>query len=292
MAMDDYTYELDTTLTVSAAKDLVRITTYPNPTDPRLPRNYGLRLLRVNVNAAETTTDVLPIRIYKASSVCFGNPSLGISANFDVVTGSAVYYSNNKTRKKLNSGTVFDTGTSATIAADKWGIALLCATSAGAGTVTWATNAGAGYDTEALALAALPATPTNETRVGYVTVKTATGQPWTAGTDALKTGTGGDVASETNYYAVNGTAIVPTPRLGSPALSTLGASAETLPILGSDSTGEIFRQGVLLEDGFEWDDEEDDLIDVAPGDSLIIRLDSAPSSGTDLTVAVTFSLVG
>ena len=108
----------------------------------------------------------------------------------------------------------FDTGTSASLLVNTWGVALMSIDAAtdpsGSGatrTVTWATNSGSGYSTEAAAIAALPATPSNHAPLGYVTVRaftaangTGSTDTWDAGTDALAGGTGGTQAQNTNYY--------------------------------------------------------------------------------------------
>lgn len=130
---------------------------------------------------------------------CFGNPGLVIDTNFDVKNGTAIYYTNGGTLKTLSANTNFDTGTSATIATTKWGVAVLTVTSAAATAVTWFTNAGAGYADEATAIAAITAPAATSTVVGYVTVQAA-GATWTAGTDALQGGTGGTAATTTTYY--------------------------------------------------------------------------------------------
>lgn len=141
-------------------------------------------------------------------NMALGNPAFAIDTNFDIQTGAAIDYTNAGTLKTLASGADFDTGTAATIAGDQWGVALLSISAAGAGVVTWETNGGAGYATEAEAIAALPAVPSGNTPLGYVTVQ-AHANGFTAGTDALQGGTGGDPSPDTNYY----NAIDPTARL-------------------------------------------------------------------------------
>ena len=87
-----------------------------------------------------------------------------------------------------------------TVTADKWALYLLSVNSAGAITVTPAAGNVAGYATEALAIAALPARPALTASMGYITVLTAAGLAWIAGTDALAGGAGGNPATTTNYY--------------------------------------------------------------------------------------------
>jgi hypothetical protein len=92
------------------------------------------------------------------------------------------------------------------IAANTWGIILVEATTSSALAFTAAFNAGAGYATEALAIAALPARTAARRYVGYVTVRADAGAVWIAGTDAFATGTTGNQAQTTNYYAGEGRA--------------------------------------------------------------------------------------
>lgn len=97
-------------------------------------------------------------------------------------------------------------GSLGTIPANTWGV-IKCERATG-GTMTFqsaAANYTTGYATEALAIAAMPATGANEVAVGYVTIL-ASGDGWVAGTDALAGGTGGNPADGTNYYSYAGCA--------------------------------------------------------------------------------------
>ncbi len=88
-----------------------------------------------------------------------------------------------------------------TVPADTWALYLLSISTAGAITLTpAAANATTGYATEALAIAAMPATPAGEAVMGYVTTLTASGLAWVAATDAFEGGAAGNPASDTNYY--------------------------------------------------------------------------------------------
>jgi hypothetical protein len=87
-----------------------------------------------------------------------------------------------------------------TVTIDKWALYRLTLTAAGTITVTPAAGNAAGYATEALAIAALPAMPVSSSDMGYITLKTATGTTFVAGTDSLAGGASGNVASITNYY--------------------------------------------------------------------------------------------
>lgn len=145
--------------------------------------------------AAALVTQLRTHALYRA----LGNPGFAINTNFDVKNANAISYVNGGTLKTLAANTNFDTGTAAVIAASKFGAALLSVDATGTGVVTWFTAAGAGYATEALAIAAITAGAATETPLGYFTVQ-AHASGFTAGTDALTTGAGGNVATATTYY--------------------------------------------------------------------------------------------
>ena len=92
------------------------------------------------------------------------------------------------------------------IAIGTWGIILVELNSSAALVFTAAFNAGAGYATEALAIAALPARTATRWYVGYVTMRADGGAVWIAGTDAFAGGSTGNQAQTTNYYAGEGPA--------------------------------------------------------------------------------------
>lgn len=132
-----------------------------------------------------------------------GNAGLAILSNFDVQNANAFDVVVGGLVFTVASGRTFDTGSSKVITADKWSAALLSVSSGGTASLVW--TAGSAFNTEALAIASLQGvTPGQAVVVGYVTVKTGAGVTWTAGTDALKTGTGGTPATETNYYNLFG----------------------------------------------------------------------------------------
>lgn len=91
-------------------------------------------------------------------------------------------------------------GALGTIPASLWGIIgveriLASTTSFTSGAANYTT----GYATEALAIAALPAQTADKVRTGYITIK-ASASGWVAGTDGLAAGSGGNVATTTNFY--------------------------------------------------------------------------------------------
>jgi hypothetical protein len=129
----------------------------------------------------------------------YGNPALAIVSNFDVKNTAAIMFTIAGTMYTLAVNQTCDTGTSKVITADMWSSMLVSVNSSAALTGTWAASS---YATEALAIAALAAVPTDQVPIGYVTVLTGSGVTWTAGTDALETGTGGTASADTNYYNI------------------------------------------------------------------------------------------
>ena len=91
-----------------------------------------------------------------------------------------------------------------TVTIDKWALYRLSIVAAGTITVTPAAGNAAGYADEATAIAAIPAMPASSADMGYITVKTKSGTTFVAGTDSLAGGSGGNVASITNYYPSTG----------------------------------------------------------------------------------------
>jgi hypothetical protein len=95
-------------------------------------------------------------------------------------------------------------GALGTIPAGKWGV--IGAERIAAGTCTFtsgANNYTSGYNTEAEALAALPAQSADKVLVGYLTIQGGAGG-WIAATSALAGGSGGTPAAATNYYPGTG----------------------------------------------------------------------------------------
>lgn len=171
-----------------------------------------------------------------------GNPTFAIDTNFDVKSTEPISYLNGGTLKTLADNTSFDTGTSKTITGSNWGAAMLTVNSSGTGVVTWAS--GGGYASEALAIAGLAAPAATDTVLGYVTVQ-AHASGFTAGTDALTTGTGGNVATATNYYNnINPNAVVIGAAVSSSSPATLTAPKPASPAAAlSNSTALTLSAG-------------------------------------------------
>ena len=140
-----------------------------------------------------------------------GDPGLAIASDFDVQNTLAyTYMLGGQTYSDAASGTC-DTGTAATFAAGTWGVFKVSVDASGGLTATWATNSSLGYGTEALAIAALPDTPSDELSIGYVTVQAHASNSFTAGSDALQGGSGGNVSQDTNYYDADDPNVAPNP---------------------------------------------------------------------------------
>lgn len=170
-------------------------------TTPVVNQNSTVRDLLINYNA----------QIQYERNSAKGNPTFAIDTNFDIKNTEPISYTVAGVFKTLADNTSWDTGTTAVIAANKWGIAILCHTGS-ATVVSWASSA-MSYPSEAAAIAALGTITslcptTAQCAMGYVTALTGTDVTWTAGTDALEGGTGGTPATTTNYYndpTLNGT---------------------------------------------------------------------------------------
>jgi hypothetical protein len=159
----------------------------PNQTTPEVFKNGPARVSELQV------TD---------GGFALGNPGFAIDTNFDVQAVNAFDVVSGGQFATIAAGADFDTGTVEVLAADKWGAALLSIDADGTPYLQWT---GVDWATEAEAIAGLDAiTPTGEVVVGYVTVLTDSGNTWTAGTDALQGGTGGNPSDDTNYYSVFG----------------------------------------------------------------------------------------
>ena len=124
-----------------------------------------------------------------------GSAALGIaSANTKVASGAFSFAISPTTYAKaaVPAGTALAAGT---IPQNKWGVYLLSINASGTIAVAAGAGNGAGYATEAAAIAALPATPGSQVSMGYVTVINTSSGGFVAGTTALS---GAGVTA--NYY--------------------------------------------------------------------------------------------
>jgi len=124
--------------------------------------------------------------------------SIGTSADDKVKSTDFSFFRDGACLRVASAETALAAGT---VPADKWGLWLVSVQPDGTLRTTGAAaNGTTGYNTEALAIAAKPATPAGDVAVGYFTVLTAVGQPFVADTDALQGGAAGNPSSDTNYY--------------------------------------------------------------------------------------------
>lgn len=132
--------------------------------------------------------------IITATVLAIGSTDTNVSSTaMEYVIGRAAY-----AKAAVAAGTALAAGT---IPQDKWGIYLFSINAAGTIVSTaGAANFTTGYDDEAAAIVALPATPASSVSMGYVTVLTKSGAAFIGGTDALQGGAAGNVSSDTNYY--------------------------------------------------------------------------------------------
>jgi len=131
------------------------------------------------------------------------------------------------------------TGALGTIPASKWGIVAFDVVAAG--TVTFrsgAANYTSGYDTEAAAIAALPARLTVKPTFGYITVL-ASSSGFVFATDAFAGGSSGTPATTTNYYPAAGVYGATGVNTNSNGTINCGLAASGSPWTGG-------RNGVLI----------------------------------------------
>ena len=167
------------------------------------------------------------VRTMALNGICAGNPAFVIDTNFDVKATNAFQVMVDGQLVSCAANLSFDTGTTATTATATFIGGVLSVAADGTTTsIDWGTT---GQASAAAAIATLGAvSPTQAAVVGYVVVEAHAANSWTAGTDALTTGTGGNVANSTTYWqgrnpdAINVGAAVST---SSPA--TLAASKPT-----------------------------------------------------------------
>lgn len=139
-----------------------------------------------------------------ASTGSFTASTLAIGSTDTKVSTTAFVYAILGAIYRKAAVTAGSTLAAGTIPADTWGLYRLSIDTAGTITVTpAAANFTTGYASEALAIAALPDVPDGEADVGYLTVLTASGQPFIGGTDALEGGASGNPATTTNYVSAD-----------------------------------------------------------------------------------------
>ncbi len=130
---------------------------------------------------------------------CVTPPNFEIDTNYDIQNGDAFEIEVAGVQKTVATDVNFDTGTATVIATNAYwaGVVLSVDVDGTTAYCDW----GAEDVAEAGAITNLAAvTASGGVVVGYATVHAKGGQDFVAGTDALTTGTGGQVAQATNYY--------------------------------------------------------------------------------------------
>lgn len=131
--------------------------------------------------------------VLKSTGLARGSTDTQIASGAFNFVVAGVYYA----KAAVPAGTAIG---AQTVTADKWALYRLVIGVNGTIDVLPAAGNATGYNTEALAKAAIPAVTADHADMGYITVKTAAGLAWVAATDALAGGTTGNEASVTNYY--------------------------------------------------------------------------------------------
>jgi hypothetical protein len=126
-------------------------------------------------------------------------PTHVIVSNFDVKNSVAYEIVVDGVVKTVAANVVHDTGTDTVIATDEYWAAGLLSIDIDGTTATCDFGAEAVDEAGAKALLSV-VTATSDVVVGYFTVNAKASEDWVAGTDALTTGSGGQVAQTTNYY--------------------------------------------------------------------------------------------
>ena len=152
-----------------------------------------------------------------------------VVSNFDVRNGDAMVVVVAGKPILVTTDQVFDTGTSTVVTTNEyWAAAVLSvdgASATPATSVVW----GAENVAEAGAITNLASvTPGQAIVVGYITVRAAAAQDWVAGTDAITTGTGGQVAQNTNYYNIS--------NIGNTAIGSAVSTSEAAALSAGDPT--------------------------------------------------------
>jgi hypothetical protein len=134
------------------------------------------------------------------------SPTLAIGGTTTAVASAAFTYNiagSSYNKGAVAAGTALAAGT---VPQNTWGLYLFSINAAGTIAVTAAAGNGTGYSTEALAIAAMPATPANSVAMGYVTVMNTASGGFVAGTTALSAGT-----VTANYYnSALSASVIPT----------------------------------------------------------------------------------
>jgi hypothetical protein len=152
------------------------------------------KLYRLSGAGLATSTDVTP-----AVGVITTSLSLVGTTNTITVPASTINISGTNYALAADTNKAIS-ATGNTIKALKWGLFTIERVAAGTTTFVGAAGNSVGYATEVLAMAAKPAQTAGKVRTGFVTLVAGVSD-WVGGTDGLTGGSGGTVATTTNFYA-------------------------------------------------------------------------------------------
>jgi hypothetical protein len=162
------------------------------------PVSSDIRQLQIQFNLLLTNLSTLFAKLIDDCVLVQGIPSTGTT---NTMATAAQGICINGVPALVAAETAKAFGALGTIPASLWGlIAVERVADATTSFTSAAANYTTGYATEALAIAALPAQSANKVQTGYITIL-ASASTWIAGTDGLALGSGGNVATSTNFYA-------------------------------------------------------------------------------------------
>lgn len=169
-------------------------------TEPQKVFHERLEAIREALQEGSLETALYGDRILSTPALGIGSTDTSVATGaFNFQIGAAAAAVNTfKAKAAVAAGTALAAGT---IPMNKWGLYLFSIAANGTITCTpAAANFSTGYNSEALAIAALPATPANQAAIGYVTVLTEVGSTFVGNTDALEGGASGNPSADTNYF--------------------------------------------------------------------------------------------
>lgn len=152
-----------------------------------------------NTLATENKTRTNSIYAILSGTYCKTNPGLAIGTTVTLGTDAFQCAIKGASYYKSAANTAFTATTHDVATGSKWACYRVSINSSL--TITITISASNDYATEALAIAAVPAVPSDECDLGYITIQSTAGAIWNATTDALAGGTGGTPAAATNYYS-------------------------------------------------------------------------------------------
>jgi hypothetical protein len=181
----------------------------PGDADCRItaPVNSDLRQLEISLNALMTGLSYVLAGMTRASAD--GPMTTTVLSNGTTVTlaCTASIIEINGVNGSVAAETAAAFGALGTIPQNKYGLIGVERIANGTTTFTSAADSfTTGYDTEALAIAALPAQSANKALVGYITISSTHASGWVTGTDGMLGQTGGNPATFTQFYSVPGAA--------------------------------------------------------------------------------------